>query len=170
MDTLKDSWTEGSEKGQKIKKLKQFLGQEAVNEYVSSREYKSPEEYVVEQKGFASWNEFIETEGESPSFPIPSSPHLDCEPQGEWVDEKMLSKVVHLLDEGETVHYMWRGGTLDTEGSGAGESIYGNDRGRKSSLKGIFTAVTSKRVAIAIPQYLGDDERHIPYHLSLALI
>lgn len=50
------------------------------------------------------------------------------------------------------------------ECSKKGESIFGNDRSRKSSFKGIFTAVTNTRIAIAIPQYLGDDERHIPYH------
>lgn len=93
-----------------------------------------------------------------------NSPHLDCEPQGGWVNAKRLGKVSELLDDDELVHYMWRGGTIDVEGSSAGESIFGNDRDRKSSIKGIFTAVTNKRIVIAIPQFLGDDERHIPYH------
>lgn len=92
------------------------------------------------------------------------SKHLDCTPQGDWVTVKRLQKVDDLLDDDETVHYMWRGGTIDVEGSSAGDSIFGNDRDRKSSLKGIFTAVTNKRVVIAIPQFLGDDERHVPYH------
>lgn len=90
--------------------------------------------------------------------------HLDAEPQGDWVNSKWVKKVAELLDEDELVHYMWKGGTIDVEGSSAGESIFGNDRDRKSSFKGIFTAVTNKRIVIAIPQYLGDDERHIPYH------
>lgn len=89
--------------------------------------------------------------------------HKDCEPQGEWVNRKRLKKVSDLLDPEETVHYMWKGGTIDVEGSSAGDSIFGNDRDRKSSWKGIFTAVTDKRIVIAIPQFLGDDERHIPY-------
>ena len=95
--------------------------------------------------------------------------HLNCDPQGDWVNNKRLKKVIELLDEDETVHYMWRGGTIDVEGSSAGESIFGNDRDRKSSLKGVFTAVTNKRIVIAIPQYLGDDERHIPYHSATSV-
>lgn len=89
--------------------------------------------------------------------------HLDCEPQGEWVTAERVEKVADLLDEDEVVHYMWRGGTIDVEGSSAGESIFGNDRDRKSSFKGIFTAVTDQRIVISIPQFLGDDERHVPY-------
>lgn len=89
--------------------------------------------------------------------------HLDGQPRGTWVTRKRVQKVAALLDDDETVHYMWRGGTIDVEGSGAGQSIFGNDRDRKSSFKGIFTAVTDKRIVIAIPQFLGDDERHIPY-------
>lgn len=95
--------------------------------------------------------------------------HLNCEPQGDWVNNKQVKKVTGLLDENETVHYMWRGGTIDVEGSSAGESIFGNNRDRKSSFKGIFTAVTNKRIVIAIPQYLGDDERHIPYHSATSV-
>lgn len=93
-----------------------------------------------------------------------SSIHLDCTPQGDWVNAGRVEKVAELLDDDETVHYMWKGGTIDVQGSGAGESIFGNSRDRKSSFKGIYTAVTNKRIVIAIPQFLGDDERHIPYH------
>jgi hypothetical protein len=95
--------------------------------------------------------------------------HMDCEPQGEWVNTERLNKVTDLLDEAETVHYMWRGGTIDVEGSSAGDSIFGNNRDRKASFKGIFTAITSSRIVIAIPQYLGDDERHIPYHSATSI-
>lgn len=50
------------------------------------------------------------------------------------------------------------------EGSGAGSSAFGNDRDRKNSLSGNLRAViTDKRVAVKIPQVLGDDERSIPY-------
>ena len=89
---------------------------------------------------------------------------LDARPQGDWVTPERVEKVDDLRDDDEVVHYMWRGGTIDVEGSSAGDSIFGNDRDRKSSFKGIFTAVTDKRIVIAIPQVLGDDERHIPYH------
>jgi len=88
---------------------------------------------------------------------------------GDWVVKKRVEKVRDLLDNDEKVHYMWKGGTIDVEGSSAGDSIFGNDRDRKSSFKGIFTAVTSKRIVIAIPQFLGDDERHIPYHSATSV-
>ena len=96
--------------------------------------------------------------------------HLrDCTPQGEWVNAERAQKVSHLLDDNEKIHYMWRGGTIDVEGSAAGDSIFGNDRDRKSSIKGIFTAATSERIVIAIPQVLGDDERHLPYHSATSV-
>lgn len=91
------------------------------------------------------------------------SNHLDADPQGSWVTAERVKKMGDTLDSDENVHYMFKGGTLDVEGASSGESIWGNDRDRKSSLKGIFTAVTDKRVVINIPQFLGDDERHIPY-------
>jgi hypothetical protein len=95
--------------------------------------------------------------------------HLDCDPQGKWVNAERLDKISQLLDNDEKVHYMWRGGTIDVEGSSAGDSIFGNNRDRKSSIKGIFTAITSKRIVIAIPQVLGDDERHVPYHSATSV-
>lgn len=91
------------------------------------------------------------------------SMHMDAEPQGRWVTPKRIKKMGDTLDADENVHYMFKGGTIDVEGSSSGESIFGNDRDRKSSLKGIYTAVTDKRVVINIPQFLGDDERHVPY-------
>lgn len=91
------------------------------------------------------------------------SKHMDADPQGEWVTPERIKKMGDTLDSDENVHYMFKGGTLDVEGATSGESIWGNDRDRKSSLKGIYTAVTDKRVVINIPQFLGDDERHIPY-------
>lgn len=97
------------------------------------------------------------------------SDHIATDRVGSWVDEKWVKKVHDLLDDDEKVHYMWKGGTIDVEGSSAGDSIFGNDRDRKSSFKGIYTAVTNKRIVIAIPQYLGDDERHIPYHSATSV-
>ncbi|QLH76360.1 PH domain-containing protein [Halosimplex rubrum] len=89
--------------------------------------------------------------------------HMNADPQGGWVTPERIQKMGDTLDEDENVHYMFKGGTIDVEGSTSGESLWGNDRDRKSSLKGIFTAITDKRVVINIPQFLGDDERHIPY-------
>ncbi|WP_299268300.1 PH domain-containing protein [Halorientalis sp.] len=108
-------------------------------------------------------NEIAETQHTDAGESGEDSDHLGAEPRGEWVNGGRLAKVASLLDDGERVHYMWRGGTIDVEGSSAGDSIFGNDRDRKSSFKGIFTAVTDERIVIAIPQFLGDDERHIPY-------
>lgn len=89
--------------------------------------------------------------------------HMDADPQGSWVTAERIAKMGDTLDPDENVHYMFKGGTIDVEGSTSGESLWGNDRDRKSSLKGVFTAVTDKRVVINIPQFLGDDERHVPY-------
>lgn len=88
---------------------------------------------------------------------------LSAEPQGSWVTAEHVAEMGDTLDKDEKVHYMFKGGTIDVEGSTSGESLWGNDRDRKPSLKGIYTAVTDKRVVINIPQFLGDDERHIPY-------
>jgi hypothetical protein len=89
--------------------------------------------------------------------------HMDAQPQGSWVTPERVAKMGDTLDPDEQVHYMFKGGTIDVQGASSGESIFGNDRDRKSSLKGIYTAITDKRVVIHIPQFLGDDERHLPY-------
>lgn len=94
---------------------------------------------------------------------LASPKHMDADPQGNWVTPKRVEKMGDILDHDENVHYMFKGRTIDVEGSTSGESIWGNDRDRKSSLMGIFTAATDKRVVIHIPQFLGDDERHVPY-------
>jgi|GEM_PF-7062942 len=142
----------------KYNKIEKFLGVDAGDVVMSS--YQSPEDYVKGETDYNSWEKFVEEEG---GLKPAKETHLDCNPQGDWVTPERLEKVIELLDDEETVHYMWRGGTIDVEGSGAGESIFGNDRDRKSSFKGIYTAVTNKRIVIAVPQVLGDDERHIPY-------
>lgn len=100
-----------------------------------------------------------QADGES----VGAGAHMQADPQGHWVTPARVEKMGSTLDADEKVHYMFKGGTLDVEGSTSGESIFGNDRDRKSSLKGVYTAVTDKRVVINIPQFLGDDERHVPY-------
>lgn len=84
--------------------------------------------------------------------------------RGNYVTEKRVAKVESILDEGETVHYLTRGSTVDVEGSSAGSSLFGDDRSRKTGTRGwVRAAITDKRVAIKIPQWLGSDERSVPY-------
>lgn len=84
--------------------------------------------------------------------------------RGAYVTDARLKKVESVLDDDETVHYLTRGSTVDVEGSSAGTSLFGDDRSRKSGTKGyVRAAITDKRVAVKIPQWLGSDERSIPY-------
>lgn len=92
---------------------------------------------------------------------------LNCEPQGESVNERRADKIVDILDEDENIHYIGTGGGsgIDVEGSGAGQSLFGDDRSRKQGTTGyVRTVATDKRVAIKIPQLTGNDERSIPYN------
>lgn len=85
--------------------------------------------------------------------------------EGSLATEENIKKVVDILDEGEVVYYITEGSTIDVEGSSAGSSLYGDDRSRKVGTKGrVRMAVTEKRIAVKVPQYLGDDERSVPYH------
>ena len=78
--------------------------------------------------------------------------------------KKQVNKVDDVLDEDENVHYITEGTTVDVEGSQAGSSLFGDDRSRKSGTKGwVRAAYTQKRVVIKIPQWMGSDERTIPY-------
>jgi len=89
---------------------------------------------------------------------------LDVEPQGAYVTREQFRKVSDILDSDEQVHFITRGSTVDVEGSSAGSSLFGDDRSRKSGTKGWVRAVISdRRVAIKVPQILGDDERSVPY-------
>ena len=89
---------------------------------------------------------------------------LDADPQGSYVTEERFEKVKGILDPGEKVHFITRGSTVDVEGSGAGESLWGDDRSRKTGTRGWVRAIiTDKRVAIKIPQVLGTDHRSVPY-------
>lgn len=84
--------------------------------------------------------------------------------RGAYVTNDRLKKVESVLDEDETVHYLTRGSTVDVEGSSAGTSLFGDDRSRKSGTRGyVRAAITDRRVVVKIPQWLGSDERSIPY-------
>lgn len=85
--------------------------------------------------------------------------------KSDYVTEERVLKVADILDNDEPVYYITEGSTIDVEGSSAGSSLFGDDRGRKSGTKGyVRAAFTDNRVAIKIPQVLGDDERSVPYH------
>lgn len=84
--------------------------------------------------------------------------------QGEYVTEERVAKVESVLDDDEVVHYLTRGSTVDVEGSSAGSSLFGDNRSRKSGTRGyVRAAITDRRVAIKVPQWLGTDERSVPY-------
>lgn len=78
--------------------------------------------------------------------------------------KKQIKKIKDVLDEDEEVFYVTRGSTVDVEGDGSGTSLFGNDRSRKSGTKGfVRAAFTDRRVVVKVPQWLGSDERSIPY-------
>lgn len=89
---------------------------------------------------------------------------LDYEPEGDYVTRKRVAKVEDILDDDEKVMYLTRGSTVDVEGSGSGNSLFGDDRSRKSGFRGwVRAAITDRRIVVKIPQWLGNDERTIPY-------
>jgi hypothetical protein len=83
---------------------------------------------------------------------------LNCSPQNEYVSKKTVAKIDSILDKGEKVHYLAkaRGSGVIVEGSGTSYQ-------KKGKGGWVRTAATDKRVAIKIPQHLGNDERAIPY-------
>lgn len=84
--------------------------------------------------------------------------------RGEYVTNARLKKIESVLDEDETVHYLTRGSTVDVEGSSAGNSLFGDDRSRKSGTRGyVRAAITNNRIVVKVPQWLGNDERSVPY-------
>jgi hypothetical protein len=90
--------------------------------------------------------------------------YISEDESAEYVTPERVAKVKDILDGGETVYYLTRGSTVDVEGSSAGESLWGDDRSRKSGTKGyVRAAITDKRVAVKIPQLTGNDERSVPY-------
>ena len=94
---------------------------------------------------------------------------LDYEPEGEYVTAKRVKKIADVLEDDEQAMYMTKGGTIDVEGAGSGKSVFGSDRGRKSSILGsIRTAFTDRRIIIKIPQMVGDDQRTIAYNSIVA--
>lgn len=89
--------------------------------------------------------------------------HLPAE-RGDYVTPARVDKVADVLDEDEQVHYLTRGSTVDVEGSSAGTSLFGDDRSRKSGTAGyVRAAITDRRVVVKVPQWLGNDERSVPY-------
>jgi hypothetical protein len=83
---------------------------------------------------------------------------------GEFVTPEKIEKLEDVLDSSEEVHYMTEGSTVDVEGSSAGNSLFGDNRSRKMGTRGyVRSAITNKRVVVKIPQFLGNDERYIPY-------
>lgn len=87
------------------------------------------------------------------------------EPRGDYVTEERVEKVRDILDPDEVIHFLTRGSTVDVEGSSAGPSLFGDDRSRKTGTAGwVRAAMTNKRVAVKVPQNLGDDERSVPYN------
>jgi hypothetical protein len=89
--------------------------------------------------------------------------HIASE-HGEFVTPEKIEKLEDVLDSSEEVHYITEGSTVDVEGSSAGNSLFGDNRSRKMGTRGyVRSAITNKRVVVKIPQFLGNDERSIPY-------
>lgn len=102
--------------------------------------------------------------GEEASSSLEESPDRDKIEQGTYVTDSRLKKIASVLDKDETVYYLTRGSTVDVEGSSAGNSLFGDDRSRKSGTRGyVRAAITDRRVVVKIPQWLGSDERSVPY-------
>ena len=90
---------------------------------------------------------------------------LGYEPYGEYVTPERVEKIEDVLDDGEEVLYLTRGSTVDVERAGSGSSLFGDDRSRKSRMRGyVRAAFTDERVVVKVPQLLGSDERTVPYH------
>ena len=93
-----------------------------------------------------------------------SEADIACDPQGEYVTPARVEKVESVLDDGEKVHYLTRGSTIDVQEGGDNSSLSGDDRSRKSGTRGfVRAAFTDQRVVVKVPQFLGTDERSIPY-------
>ena len=75
-----------------------------------------------------------------------------------------------LLNENERVQFMTAGSTIDVEGAGSGQSLFGNDRSRKTGTLGyVRTAFTDDRIITKIPQWTGSDQRNLTYDKILAV-
>lgn len=86
------------------------------------------------------------------------------EKHGEYVTSERVEKIIDILDDDEKVHYLTRGSTVDVEGSSAGSSLFGDNRSRKTGTRGyVRAAITDKRIVVKVPQWLGSDERSVPY-------
>jgi len=89
---------------------------------------------------------------------------IACDHQGDYVTLARVKKIEDVLDDGEHVHYLTRGSTVDVQEGGDNSSLFGDDRSRKSGTSGwVRAAFTDRRVVVKVPQVLGNDERSIPY-------
>lgn len=89
---------------------------------------------------------------------------IACDPQGDYVTPARVGKIEDVLDDGENVHYLTRGSTVDVQEGGDSSSLFGDDRSRKSGTRGwVRAAFTDSRIVVKVPQMLGTDERSIPY-------
>jgi len=89
---------------------------------------------------------------------------IACDPQGDYVTPERVGKIEDVLDDGENVHYLTRGSTVDVQEGGDNSSLFGDDRSRKTGTRGwVRAAFTDRRVVVKVPQMLGTDERSIPY-------
>lgn len=126
------------------------------DERVSPTNYMTFDE-VVERTGWSSPGHTQESMG-------PAHEHIP-DKHGAYVTPQRIQKIQSILDADEKIHYLTKGSTVDVQGSGAGHSLFGDDRSRKSGTRGwVRAAFTDRRVAIKIPQWLGNDERTVPYH------
>jgi len=119
------------------------------------------DEISTSQKFCGSCGEDLPDFGSSSN--IQQNEHIADE-HGEYVTLERIGKIETVLDESEKVHYLTRGSTVDVEGSSAGNSLFGDDRSRKTGTRGyVRAAITDKRVVVKVPQWLGSDERSVPY-------
>jgi len=99
-----------------------------------------------------------------------TSEDVVCTPQGEYVTSKRVGKIESVLKDGENVHYLTRGSTVDVQKGGDSSSLFGDNRSRKTGTRGyVRAAFTDTRVVVKIPQLLGSDERSVPYENILSV-
>lgn len=80
----------------------------------------------------------------------------DNKERGEYVTEERIDKIRDFLEEGEFVHFLTRGSTIEEKVPGSNDSSTGT--------KGwVRAAITDRRVVVKIPKLTGSDKRMIPY-------
>jgi len=99
-----------------------------------------------------------------------TSEDVACAPQGQYVTSERVEKIKSVLQDGENVHYLTRGSTVDVQKGGDSSSLFGDNRSRKTGTRGyVRAAFTDTRVVVKIPQLLGSDERSVPYENVLSV-